>query len=176
MASLCITELKSLSKIGSTWRDSVCDRRFGFFSAHRAFAHRCLDLLPRLFEAVHIPTEVYNEVVIAGTGRPGADSVARASWIEVTPVQAMADLKNALEETGLGSVEVAAVQLARELGVEVILLDERRARSHAEGTVVGHNATPSFVAKYLSARLHRYGPRLRGLSKQLGINHPKNGS
>jgi hypothetical protein len=92
-----------------------------------------LELLRRLFDAVHIPTEVYNEVVIAGTGRPGADSVARASWIKVTPVQAMADLKKALEETGLGSGEVAAVQLARELGVEVILLDERKARSHAEG-------------------------------------------
>ncbi len=75
----------------------------------------CFELLPRLFRAVPIPTEVYNEVVIAGRGRPGADSVARASWIKVTPVQAIADLKKALEETGLGLGEVAAVQLAREL-------------------------------------------------------------
>jgi predicted nucleic acid-binding protein len=69
----------------------------------------CLDALAQLFENIHISAEVYDEVVIAGAKRPGAESVALASWIRVTPVQSAADLKSAMEETGLGSGEVSAI-------------------------------------------------------------------
>jgi uncharacterized protein len=92
----------------------------------------CLDLLPQLFKTVHISVQVHDEVVTAGAGRPGAESVALASWIKVTPVQSMADLERTIGETGLGSGEVSAVQLARELGVELVLIDERKARGYAE--------------------------------------------
>jgi len=37
-------------------------------------------------ELAGISTEVYNEVVIAGAGLPGATQVAQADWIEVRPV------------------------------------------------------------------------------------------
>ena len=92
----------------------------------------CLDLLARIFETVYISAEVYDEVVLVGAGRPGAESVALAPWIRVKPVQSLADLEKAIEETGLGSGEVSAVQLARELGIAVVLIDERRARFYAE--------------------------------------------
>jgi predicted nucleic acid-binding protein len=39
----------------------------------------CLDLLAQLFKTVHISAQVYDEVVTAGGGRPGAESVALAS-------------------------------------------------------------------------------------------------
>jgi uncharacterized protein len=94
----------------------------------------CLDLLARLFETVHISAEVYDEVVVAGAKRPGAELVALASWINVTPVQSVADLKKAIEETGLGAGEVSAVRLAQELSIEVVLIDERRARAYAEAS------------------------------------------
>jgi predicted nucleic acid-binding protein len=50
----------------------------------------------------------------------------------VTQVQSVAELERTAGQTGLGSGEVSAVQLARELGVEAILIDERRARRYAE--------------------------------------------
>jgi predicted nucleic acid-binding protein len=50
----------------------------------------CLELLPALFETICIPMEVYNEVVIAGARRPGAEPVARAPWIKVTAVDRLA--------------------------------------------------------------------------------------
>ena len=46
-----------------------------------------LDSLHKLYERVHIPTEVYDEVVIAGAGMPGAATVSKADWLHVTPVQ-----------------------------------------------------------------------------------------
>jgi predicted nucleic acid-binding protein len=95
---------------------------------------RCLDLIAQLIETVHISVEVYDEVVIVGAGLPGSESVPRASWIKVTPVQSVAQLKKTIEETGLGSGEVSAVQLARELGIDVVLIDERKARRYAEST------------------------------------------
>src|SRR5579863_1308806 len=91
----------------------------------------CLDLHAQLFGTVHISGQVFSEVATSGAGRPGTESVARASWIKVTPVQSMADLERSIGETGLGSGEVSAIQLARELGIEVVLIDERRARRYA---------------------------------------------
>ena len=62
-----------------------------------------LDLVPKLYENIAIPTEVYNEVVIAGAGLPGASQVARAEWIQITPVRDTAAIRLAVEKTGLGS-------------------------------------------------------------------------
>lgn len=92
----------------------------------------CLDLLAQLFDTVHISKEVYGEVVTAGAGRPGSELVDRASWIKVTPVRSMAELKRTAGQTGLGSGEVSTVQLALEMDVKVVLMDERRARRYAE--------------------------------------------
>jgi predicted nucleic acid-binding protein len=121
-----------LKKTGATSLDSVCDRSLGLIPSDSAIAHWLFRFASAAFETVHIPTEVYNEVVIAGARRPGAESVAHASWVKVTPVQSVIDLEKAIEETGLGSGEVGAVQLARELGIKVILIDERKARAHGK--------------------------------------------
>jgi uncharacterized protein len=85
------------------------------------------DLLPKLFERVLISTEVYNEVVVVGAGMPGANQVSHASWIDVVPVRNAAALSLALKETGLGAGELSAVLLARELGADLVLLDECKA-------------------------------------------------
>jgi predicted nucleic acid-binding protein len=44
------------------------------------------DSLHKLYEPIHISNEVYNEVVIAGAGMPGAAAVSQADWIRVSPV------------------------------------------------------------------------------------------
>ena len=85
-----------------------------------------------LITLVHIPTKVYNEVVIGGSGLAGAIQVANAPWIQVIPVRDTVGLNAAMEKTGLGPGEVAAVQLARELNAQVVLMDEWRGRRYAE--------------------------------------------
>jgi predicted nucleic acid-binding protein len=67
-----------------------------------------LNLLPEVFPRVHIPLEVFTEVVEAGTGRPGAQQVTDASWVQVMPVRNRAELIASIEESGLGPGEVAA--------------------------------------------------------------------
>jgi predicted nucleic acid-binding protein len=39
----------------------------------------CLELLPKFYGLVLIPTEVYAEVTVAGAGLPGARQIAGAS-------------------------------------------------------------------------------------------------
>jgi uncharacterized protein len=90
-----------------------------------------LDALHKLYETVHIPTEVYDEVVIVGAGMPGAAAVSKADWFNVTPVQDAAGLAKAIVKTGLGRGEVSAIYLAKELVADLTLMDERKSRSLA---------------------------------------------
>jgi predicted nucleic acid-binding protein len=99
-----------------------------------------LDLLHRLYEAVYISTEVYNEVVIAGAGMPGAAAVSKAEWIHVTPVTNAAELAKTKVKMGLGAGEVSAVFLAKEIRADLTLMDEWKGRqlaSEAGLAVVG---------------------------------------
>jgi predicted nucleic acid-binding protein len=96
------------------------------------------ELLPELYENIVIPTEVYNEVVIAGAGLPGASQVARSDWIQVEAVRNTVALKLASEKTGLGTGELSAIVLAKELAADLLLVDEWKARRFAvaEGLAV----------------------------------------
>ncbi len=87
-----------------------------------------LDLLRKLYDAVYISTEVYSEVVIAGAGLPGAAAVAKADWIHVTALRNVEDLANKSAKTGLGTGEVSAVLLAKELHADLTIMDEWRGR------------------------------------------------
>jgi predicted nucleic acid-binding protein len=95
-------------------------------------------ILYTLYPMVLIPAEVYNEVVIAGAGRPGATAVAKADWIRVSAVQDTEGLAQAISRTGLGAGEVSAVLLAKELTADLILMDEWKGRKLAieEGLAV----------------------------------------
>jgi hypothetical protein len=75
---------------------------------------------------------VHQEVVVAGAGRPGSITVARTPRIEVRQVNDTAALRSEIQRTGLGSGEVAVVRLALELGIAIVLIDERKARRYAE--------------------------------------------
>ena len=90
-----------------------------------------LDLLSQQFGSIYVSTEVFNEVVIAGGGLPGASEVAQADWIQVRPVQDTGVLATAIAKTGLGAGEVSAVVLAKELLADAVLIDEWRARRYA---------------------------------------------
>ena len=96
------------------------------------------DLVPKLYQNVVVPTEVYNEIVIAGAGLPGAVQVARAEWIQITPLRNATALQLAVEKTGLGTGELSAIILAQELQADLLLMDEWKARRYAtaEGLAV----------------------------------------
>lgn len=92
----------------------------------------CFDFLSRLFPRVYISPEVHYEVVIAGTGLPGALEVSKAEWIEVKALKNPADLRTAQRQYGLGPGEMSTILLAKEIDAGQVLLDDYRARKLAK--------------------------------------------
>jgi len=92
----------------------------------------CLPLLFELYPVVSVPAEVYNEVVVDGAGLPGSLEVATVPGIHVVASRNPHGLQATIEQAGLGPGETAAVLLARELGAELVLIDEKKARNYAE--------------------------------------------
>ncbi len=86
-------------------------------------------LLPKIYEQIIIPQSVYDEIVIVGTGEPGADEVRLASWIEVRLCRPSV-LWNQLQ-LELDAGEAEALALAVELQADRVLIDERRGRQKA---------------------------------------------
>jgi hypothetical protein len=90
-----------------------------------------LDLLNRLYGTVIVPDAVYQEVVVQGAGKPGAQAVAAASWIQVMTVRNKPDVNQLMNVIKLDRGESEAIVLAQEIGADLILLDEDRARRYA---------------------------------------------
>ncbi len=85
-----------------------------------------LDLLRQLYDRVIIPQAIYDEIVVAGVGQPGAAEVKTASWIETRRSQDQV-LVNVLK-LELDRGEAEALALAVELKVDLLLIDERKGR------------------------------------------------
>lgn len=124
----------------------------------------CFELLNRLFPRVWISAEVHHEVVIAGSGLPGASEVSSAEWIEVRPLRNPAALVSAQRKHALGAGEMSTILLAKELAASLVLLDDLRARKLAreEGLkIVGS------VGLLESFYVRGYLTDLRGAFRQL---------
>lgn len=129
-----------------------------------------LDLLHAYYGTIYIPKAVFHEVVIRGTGRPGAAAVANASWIvQQSPAnqQRVAQLVSA----GLDLGESEAIVLASELSAGLLILDESHARTIARqlglsitGTlgvlIAAKNAGMVAAIKPLLGQLPRQGSTL----------------
>jgi predicted nucleic acid-binding protein len=85
-------------------------------------------LLERLFGSILITSEVHSEVVIAGSGLPGAREASRAHWIQVQPVNNKADLVAAQRRFALDLGELSTFVLAREVNADLVLVDDLAAR------------------------------------------------
>lgn len=92
----------------------------------------CFDLLRALYTNVYIAEEVYKEVVISGSGLPGASEVAHAGWIEARRLQNQAELAVWQEKYALGMGELSTILLARQIHPDVVLLDDSNARKLAK--------------------------------------------
>ena len=89
-----------------------------------------MDILRRLFGEVIIPNAVYEELAVAGKGKPGAAEVRSSLWIqsrEIRYPEGMSEFP-----AGLHKGEREAIALAHEIGIP-LLIDEKRGRQTAAG-------------------------------------------
>jgi hypothetical protein len=76
-----------------------------------------------------IPRVVYEEVVVQGVGKPGADEIRDAAWIETHEV-ADRDVVARFRAI-LDAGESEAIALAKEIEADLIILDDEEARNTA---------------------------------------------
>lgn len=91
------------------------------------------DLLQRMYGKLVVSAEVYAEVVVAGAGLHGAAEVLKSQWIEVQQIRhptALKEIQSRRLSLGLG--ELSAILLAREIGADLVLLDDLGARKFAQ--------------------------------------------
>lgn len=96
-----------------------------------------LEILRELYGLIHIPEAVWHEIVVQGTGQPGAKEVSTANWINTCAVENKLFVL-ALHQT-LDAGEAEAIVLAVEQKAELLLMDERLGRETAR--YVGLNYT-----------------------------------
>ncbi|MGH9941302.1 MAG: DUF3368 domain-containing protein [Pyrinomonadaceae bacterium] len=88
-----------------------------------------LSLLHQLYGKIVIPQAVYDEIVVAGVGLPGATEMPSLDWIEMRDVRDRKLVVAQTLELDLGEAE--AIALAIEHKADLLLLDERRGRKVA---------------------------------------------
>ena len=87
-----------------------------------------LDILRAIFDKVIVPEDVHNELLRGGSECSGVISYQQASWIEVKKPSHLTDplLQNVLDRG-----EASVIQVAQEVGANLVLIDERKARKIA---------------------------------------------
>jgi predicted nucleic acid-binding protein len=90
------------------------------------------DLLRQVYGGLRIPQAVYDEVVVQGAGQPGAAEVRGANWIQVEAVQDTRRVGQLQIQQGLHAGECEAIVLATEQQADVVLLDDKDARTIAQ--------------------------------------------
>ncbi len=94
-----------------------------------------LDLLRDIVGTLIIPEAVYEEIVVRGAGKPGADAVRQAVWLTRATVTDRTFVDQLPSKLHVG--ERKALALARNRG-GVVLVDEREARRAAQQHGIGH--------------------------------------
>jgi len=85
------------------------------------------NLLQQLFGELYISQAVYDEAVVSGREESGARrEVSEATWIKTVRVKDRLAVEVLLDEMDLGEAET--IVLARELGAEWVLMDEKKGR------------------------------------------------
>ena len=92
-----------------------------------------IDILRDLFELVTVPEAVHMEILEGGTTNAGLANYQKVKWIKDMTLSNPVD---PLLRTSLDSGEAAVIELARELSVNLVLVDERKARKIAR-TIYG---------------------------------------
>lgn len=88
-----------------------------------------LDLLRSLYERIVIPSAVQAEISAGGAARVGARELGEATWVDVVSLQ---DPSRAKLIADLAPGEAEVIALAQERRADLVVIDERLARRHAE--------------------------------------------
>lgn len=88
------------------------------------------DVLKSLYGRLYLPQAVWREVTASGLGRPGAELVRTAEWIEIVQIRDVIAAQILRERLDAGESE--ALVLAIELTADLLLIDEARGRRVAE--------------------------------------------
>lgn len=86
-------------------------------------------ILKKLSDRVIIPEKVYEEVVIVGSGKPGAIEIGKSAWLERKTAANLDYVKKLCKILNTGESE--AIALAKELKADLIVLDDELARKIA---------------------------------------------
>jgi uncharacterized protein len=93
-----------------------------------------LNILPKLFDEILVPVAVRDELLQASPEVPGVLEIHAAFQAGWLTVRALADRTSAEQlRAELDPGEAEAITLTEELGADLLLLDDRRARAHAVG-------------------------------------------
>jgi predicted nucleic acid-binding protein len=69
---------------------------------------------------------------VGGARLPGSFETSQSAWIQVRQISGRRDLAAAQQRSGLGVGELSALILAREIGANLLLLDDLSARKFAQ--------------------------------------------
>lgn len=91
-----------------------------------------LELLREFYKKIYIPEAVYEEVVIQGSNRTGAEEVKKASsrWIKRTSIVNVGEVEALQFSLDIGEAET--IVLAREISADLIILDNSEPRNTAK--------------------------------------------
>jgi hypothetical protein len=103
-------------------------------------------LLRELFNQIHIPAAVYDEVVNAGYSRAGAAEVENSDWIFCHQVKNI-DLVSFLR-ISLDAGEAEAIALAKESKADLLLIDDSDGRNIAGSVDLNLTGTVGILLRY----------------------------
>ena len=89
-----------------------------------------LELSPRITGEVHVPSAVFEEVVTEAESRPGSAEVGGATWVRRGSIRDLTSVERLRARVGRGEAE--AIVLAKELGADLLVVDDAPARRVAE--------------------------------------------
>ena len=93
-------------------------------------------MLQQLYAELFIPEAVWQDVVMDGSGQPGAEIISTADWIRTKAVENQPLVQSLRQD--LDSGEAQAIALALEINADLLLMDERLGRDVAEYFGLGY--------------------------------------
>ncbi|MGQ9767274.1 MAG: DUF3368 domain-containing protein [Anaerolineae bacterium] len=121
-------------------------------------------MLHALYAEVLIPPAVYAEIMTGGLERAGVTELQLATWIRMKPLQ---DARRADLLVDLDRGEAEAITLTLELDADLLLVDERLVRRHAQRLGLTITGTLGILLK---AKERGLVAELRPLIQQLRDN------
>lgn len=121
-----------------------------------------LHLLKEQFSEVIVPDAVWKEITVDGKAKKGADDIRRADWITVEHVTNQFFVK--LLKKDIDSGESEAIALAVEINADLILLDDKLARTVASNFELNILGTIGILIRARKkGLLHQLRPEINNL-------------